>query len=287
MAKATVSVGNQSVEIQLIQEGQGNTFISDLGKPNTQLHQAGGRAFPIPQDNFSGLQNFTLSGRLVSDSAYSDAITLVDILESDLDGDELRVDTDLPEYDDNILVSLGAGQEGAGTITYEPGRINDVGVDLSLTRVSQIDGFGDRSITTPTASGSGPVTLSAGGETVEIETDITVERSFGRPQDTIRKDPSNNFPYYINKQKTISETISLGFLLHENPVSDIDTIVSNIFTQQLGRQGVSLDFRGIYGLGEFSVYPVGSAPFRQARLTGREGEITVPTFDLARISPVG
>jgi len=283
MTTATLKRGNQSVSLELLGEGAGTLAISDLGKPNAQLHNSGGAAFPRPLDNYSGLQNITLSGRLVSNSAYSDAIELVDILEADLGSDKLRVDIDLPEYDDDILVALGAGQDSAGTVTYEPGRRNDVGVDLSLTRIGRIDGTGNRDISTPTATGNGPITLTAGGQSVEIETDVTVERSFGRPQDTIRKQPQAEFPYYINKQKTISETLSLGFLLHENPIEDLQTIGERIFRQQLGRRGISLDFKGIYGLGEFRVFPTGSAPFRQARLAGRQGESTVPTLELSRI----
>jgi len=284
MTTATITKGSTSVSISLSAEGGTDLALWDLGKPEAELRKTGA-AFPRSSDRYSGLQNITLVGKLFGDSAYSDAITLSEMLSSDLDGDKLRLDIDLPEYPDNMLVALGAGQDGALSLSYSPGRKNMVDVQLSFTRVGEIGGSsGDRTITTPTATGTGPITLSAGSETVEMETDITVERSIGRPQDTIRRKPLAPLPIYYNKHKSISETISVGFLLHQTPVTDIQAIVENIFQQQLGRQGLSLDFNGIYGLGEFTVIPIGSAPFRTARLAGREGEVRVPTFDFSRIT---
>ena len=281
-AFATLSKGSTSVDIPLLEESGTPLVSSDLGKPEAELPRAGGSLFPRSLDNWSGVQNITLQGRFTGANAYDNATTLVDLIESDLANDTLTIDIDVPEYESDILVAPSAGSDQAVTVDYQPGRKNDVAVTLNLTRVGRVQGTGDRTATTPTATGTGPIELRALGNTVEIQTDVSISRSAGRPNDVVRRQPNAEFPYYINKQKAISEVISLEFLLHNNPIQDLQNI-GEIFREQLGRESITLDFNGIYGLGEFSVLPVGSAPFRQARRAAYEGMSVVPTFDFERV----
>ena len=280
---ATLSLGSKSVDIPLLDESGSPLVSSDLGKPEVDLRNTG-NFFPLPQDQWSGLQNITLRGHFTGSNAYDKAITLVEIIEDDWKDNEMRLDIPLDEYDDNILVAPSAGSDQAVALDYQPGRRNLVVVDLSLTRVGRIVGTAERTITTPTATGNGPIELRALGKTVEISTDVTINRTAGRPKDTIRREPGVSYPYYINKHKGVSETISLEFLLHNDPIQDLENI-GEIFTTQLGRRGVTLDFNGLYGLGAFNVLPTGSAPFRQARRAGYEGMSTIPTFDFTRVTP--
>jgi hypothetical protein len=71
----------------------------------------------------------------------------------------------------------------------------------------------------------------------------------------------------------------------ENLTTQLQTIADNIFKQSLGRDGITLDFNGLYGYGSFDVLPTGSAPIRYQRLAGRTGQVTLPTIDLRVIKP--
>jgi len=66
----------------------------------------------------------------------------------------------------------------------------------------------------------------------------------------------------------------------ENLTTQLKTIADTIFKQRLGRDGITLDFNGLYGYGSFNVLPTGSAPIRYQRLAGRTGQVTLPTIDL-------
>jgi hypothetical protein len=55
-----------------------------------------------------------------------------------------------------------------------------------------------------------------------------------------------------------------------------------VFRSQLGREGVTVDFNGILGLGEIQAIPVGSGPFRQVHQSGQDWVIS-PTLEFRRI----
>jgi hypothetical protein len=282
-ATVTLSQGTRSVTIPLVEESGTNLLASDLGKPEVQLPDSGGAIFPRALDNFSGLENITLQGRFTSPSAYDDARALVDLLQSGQGDTPILFNTSLPEYDSDINVVLSAGSDTALTVTYDAGKKNDVGVQASLTRVGNVNGIDTRQPSTPTATGSGPIQIKAGGQTVDIGTGISVERSTGRPNDVVRRQPRVDFPRHVSKRKTIAESFSLAFEFTENPVSKLSTITQEIFRTRQGRTPIYLDFQGVYGLGEFAVMPTGSAPFRQVRAAGYEGWVRVPTLDLVRV----
>jgi predicted nucleic acid-binding Zn ribbon protein len=280
---ADLNVGNTTVNIPLVDDGGGTLFAADLGKPEVDLRTSGA-LYPRGIDNWSGLQNLTCVGRFTDSNAYADAATLIDLIQSDFgSGNTMTLNVGLPEYDDNMLVAPAAGQESAVSVTYEPGRRNEVLVDASFTRIGNVESVADRTATTPTASGSGPIELTANNTTVSISTDVTVTRETGRPNDVIRAQPQADFPLYYNKGKSVTETITLEFEFTDDPVADLQAIGQNIFRQRLGRGGIELNFNGLYGLGAFTVVPVGSAPFRQARRAGYEGMSRVPTFTFTRI----
>ena len=48
------------------------------------------------------------------------------------------------------------------------------------------------------------------------------------------------------------------------------------------RDGNTVDFNGMLGLGAIEAVPVGSAPFRQVQSAGQDW-VTVPTLELRRI----
>jgi hypothetical protein len=282
-ATVTLSQGSRSVTVPLIEESGNVLLAADLGKPQAELKQQTGTTFPLVADNFSGLETLTFQGRFPSGGANDEARRLVDLLQSGQGDNPILLNTSLPEFDSDIKVVLSAGSESALTVTYEPGHTDDVFVEASLSRVGRVLGGDTRQPTTPTAVGDGPVQIKAGGKTVDIGTGLTVERSTGRPNDVVRRAPQDTFPLHVSKFKAVSETFALSFEFVDNPVPKLTTLTQEIFRQQLGRQPIRLDFNGVFGLGDFAVFPVGSAPFRRVRPAGYNDFVRVPTLDLVRV----
>ena len=187
-AIATLSRGQTSVEIPLLGEGGNILSAVDLGKPDLIVHDKGGSPFPRVQDQWSGFGQFNINGVFRGSNAYSDVIELVNLLLSDGGGDPMILDIPaLDELESNITVAPSAEADRALNLNYQPGRREHVEVDLGLTRIGQTLGGYDRTITTPTASGSGPVELSDGSTTVQLINDRVVDRYVGRPNDVVRK----------------------------------------------------------------------------------------------------
>jgi hypothetical protein len=284
MASVTLSRDTTSISIPLLEEGGTALFSTDFGKPFANVRDTGGSIDPRIEDRWSAQINHTLVGRFASSSAYSDAIALADLIKQDNNGNDLELSTPFSEYPDPMTVAPQAGNQQALSLTYPAGYTNYVSVDLGLTEISESLGSPNRSISTPTTSGTGPIELQAGGNTVPIEVDVEVTRTVGRPNDSATK-TKNDLGRYIYKHKVASDQFSLSFELTENTITNLQTIANDIFKQELGRDGITLDFNGLYGLGAFSVMPTGSAPVRYQRLAGRTGQVSLPTLEFRVIQP--
>lgn len=282
MVDATISRGGTSVSLPLVSDSSGDPIaIRTLGKPNLEIQQTGS-ILPRHIDQWSGLLQYNLLGRLMGSSAYDDAITLADLIKSNSNGTELTLDIPLDEYDDTIRVAPAAGQDEALSLAYEPGRKNQVDVDIGLTRIEQTLSGGNQPANTPTTSGSGPIQLTNGSTTVDLSTDVTVSRGVGRPQSVVRRAPNQNYPNHIDKFKGATDKIELGFEFVDNVVSQTNDI-ARLFQGQLGRDSLTLDFQGLYGLGAFSVVPDGSNAMRLNRPAGEQGTTVVPSVNLVRV----
>jgi len=282
MATATLDRGGTTVEIPLLTDTSGSPLISrDYGKPNLQIQQTGA-INPRFNDNWSGLQQYTITGRFIDSNAYSDAISLMDLIKSNSNGNQLTLNVDMPEFNTDIPVVPSAGQDEAATVSYNPGWEDHVFVDVALTRARTQVGS-DQSASTPTTSGSGPIQITDGNTTIDLVDDVTVTRAVGRPQSTVRKAPDSIIPDHYDKFKTAHDSFELSFELVENAVSQVGDIVS-IFNQQLGRSPLTLKFNGLFGMGDFSVIPDGSQALRTTRQSGEQGTTSIPTINLRRVT---
>lgn len=282
MAEATLERGNTSVSLPLLSDSSGTPLVvRSIGKPNLNIQETGA-INPRFNDFWSGLEQYTLTGRFDGPNAYSDAITLCDLIKSHPDGSPITLNIDMPDYDSDMSVVPGAGQDGALSVVYNPGWRNYVEVDLSLTRVSGTAGEADQPANTPTANGGGAITLSDGVDTVELTSDIEVTRSVGRPQDVVRRTTASRDPNHIAKYKTASDTFELSFEFTEGTVTETNKVV-NMFRRQLGRNSLTLDFQGLYGLGAFDVIPDGSEAVRHNRQAGYKSSGLVPSVTLRRV----
>lgn len=281
---ATLSQDGTSVELPLLAEGSSILLAADLGKPDLIIHDDGGTAFPRVQDQWSGFQQFNVIGFFRGDTAHSDAIDLAELVHSDGGGNPMTLDIPgIPELPSDMRVAPSAEQAKALNLSYPNAYKNRVDFDLGLTRVDDTLGSYDRTITTPTASGTGPVELSAGGTTVELVNDIKVDRYIGRPNDVVRKHPANDYPTYEPKRKVTNDEFEISLAFSTDAVAKTREL-SDLFSQQFNRSGITLNFNGLYGMGEFTVIPQGSSALRHVRESGKEGVSIIPTVALRRIN---
>jgi hypothetical protein len=274
------NLGGSGIDIPLLESSGTPLFSVDFGKPFANIHENSGSINPRVQDRWSSQINLTIIGRFTGDDAYDKAIELANLIKGDPDGEALFIFNPFPGLKTSFEVAPQAGNGSCLQLDYMKGYTNQVTVQLQLTRVSSSITDPSRDVSTPTASGNGPIELIANGNTVEVDTDVSVSRSVGRPNDSMTKSLSS-FGRYIYKNKVTADRFSLSFQLTDNIQSKLLTITSEIFTQPLGRSGILLNFNGLFGLGEFRVFPEGSAPIRYQQRAGHgEGQVNLPTVDL-------
>jgi hypothetical protein len=279
MASVTLSRGSTSIDIPLVEESGEQLLSTTFGKPEVQVRQSGGTLNPRVIDQWSGLESFTLVGKLFD---YQTSHDLADLVKT-ASTDPLELSIPLNEYPDTVTVAPAAGQDTALGLNYPAGRKNLVDVDLNLTRVGDVVGIGSQQATTPTASGTGPVEVRVNGTTVELPTaGLSLERTVGRPNDAVRRVPSQPDPRYEVKAKVTSDVFTFSFETLENIPSTLNSLTDAVFRSQLGREGVTVDFNGILGLGEIQAIPVGSGPFRQVHQSGQDWVIN-PELSFRRI----
>lgn len=279
MAIATLSRGGTSIDIRLVEESGEILLSSSFGKPEVQVRESGGTLSPRINDRWSGLQNFQLVGKLYD---YQTSHDLADLIKS-ASTDPLTLSISSDVYPDTVTVAPAAGQDGALSMSYPAGRRDLVDVTLSLTRVGDVVGIGNQPASTPTATGTGPVEVRVGSRTVELPTaDLSVERDVGRPNDAVRRVPSQPDPRYEVKNKVTNDVFTFSFETLANIPETLNKLTDNIFRDQLGRSGVTVDFNGVLGLGEIEAIPTGSSPFRQVHQAG-QGWVSNPVLEFRRI----
>jgi len=279
---------NKTLTFPVLQESGTPLFSVDIGKPELNTYE-NGELQPRFNDTRSGLENYTITSQLRGSSAYADAITLADIIKSRQgSGEELTVQvsgSNIPDaYPTSpVTVAPGAEQEEALSLTYSPGRRNVVDVELSLTRVAQVRGTANQPASTPTTSGSGPLTLqNANNDTIPMTDGIALTRSVGRPNSPIRSGVRNH-PNFIDHQKSAYDAFDIQFELVENAQATVVNLARKLIQPQLGRDALTLDFQGLFNMGEFSVVPSGSQALRFQRNAGTKDIENVPTLSLRRV----
>ena len=282
MVQATLERNGTSVTVELLEDSSGQPLVSrDIGKPNLEF-QENGELDTRHIDQWSGVLNYTISGKFIDSNAYSDAITLMDLIKSGSDGNNLILNIGMDEYDTDIKVVPAAGKKEAVSVEYNPGWRNYVEADISLTRINELRSGATQPASTPTASGSGPIEISYRGTTIQLTSDVSAQRSVGRHQSVVRRTPDSRHPNYTDKHKTAYDAFELSFDVTDNTVSTVNDIV-DIFSRQLKRSSLTLNFNGLFGMGSFDVVPEGSGALRHTRRSGYEGTSLIPTVKLRRV----
>jgi hypothetical protein len=281
MVSVTISRGSTSIDIPLLEESGNPLFSTDFGKPFANIHENSGSINPRVQDRWSAQINHTIIGRFIEfGEAYDKARKLANLIKSDPNGETLELSTPFSDYPEPMKVAPQAGNAGALQLEYPAGKKQYVNVQLQLSQISDSIDDASRTVSESNPVGAGPIRLDANGATFEFDTDLTVVRSVGRPNDSMTKS-LDDLGRYIYKNKVTADRFSLSFQATQNIQSKLSTITNDIFRQKLGRSGILLQFNGIFELGEFRVFPEGSAPIRYQRRAGYgEEQINLPTIDL-------
>ena len=278
---------SESLTFPIMEESGSPLFSVDIGKPELSLYQSG-ELNPRFNDTRSGIENYTITTQLRGSSAYDDAILLAKLIKSRTgDGEELTIEvsgTDVPDAypTTETLVAPAAEQERALELTYSPGRKDVVDVQLTLTRVNQVQGNANQEATTPTSAGSGPVQLSRGTDTVDLFEDIAITRTVGRPNSVLRSSTSQH-PNYTDHRKSAFDGFDIGFQLFDNGPAKVTRLGRDIVQPTLGRTPLTLDFQGLFGMGSFNVIPEGSQALRYQRIAGQKSVENTPTLSLRRV----
>jgi len=276
-----LSRGSFSVELPIRGETGSPVVTTDVGAPNIDV-SASGTLDPVAidqrsrvlTDGFRGV----FQGATPSDD-YDNAIELADMIKSNGNGDAIDATIPLPEYDSGVLRVPAAGQEQALQLVYNPGQRGFVEVDLGLTRVQRINGGAEQEYNTPTATGTGPIQISDGLNTVDLTTDVQVTRNVGRPNSEIKPTSTDRLPYYVEHQKSAYDAFELALKFTSGVDTDL-VALRDIFQQRLGSNSLTLDFNGLYNMGQFNVMPDGSQALRYVRQSGEQGTSTIPTINL-------
>lgn len=277
MTTATLTHEGESIDIPLVEESGTPIFITDIGKPEQEFKN-GGALDPRVSDFWSTFVNYTLGGRFQGSNAFDDAISLADMIKGNLNTEAITLDVDLPEVDP-VEVAPSPGQDQALELTYEPGETDHVHVGLSLMRIGSFEYGTDQDANTPTASGSGPLQLTDGTTTVDLDLDLTVERTIGRPQSVARAQSNQKYPNYHDKRKTASDVFQIKLQFTRDAVTKTENI-QDLISDLTYRGGLQLKFNGLYGMGTFDVAPLGGNALRTVRQVGQEGMVPVPTLNL-------
>jgi len=281
---ATLTRGSESVTIP-IKDDAGTPLVSrSFGAPNHDIEVVGE---PDPRqtfDNASRAETIAIETRLFDTTTILD---LADLIKAHSGGTPITLDIPLDEYDDNILVAPSPGSQEAATFEYEP-TANYAATTLTLARVDSIEGTDSAFRSdTPRASGqgtsgAGPVVLAGNGISVEFPRDITVERSVGRPNVNMLRSQGRTYPKLIDERKSSFEGISLSLTSISDAVTKV-TNLRNMFRQFRGRDTITLNMNGLYGMGRFTVIAeTGGEAVRHVRISGRRRatDQSVPKVDL-------
>lgn len=287
MAKtATLTRNGTSVDLDLIGEGRDLVLARDVGKPTSQTHTTGAEN-PRYQDYQNAQDTFVLTAFLVGSGAYSDAKTLAeDIIKPRLSS---ALTLDLSALPSRSTYSVVPAPNSACTLSYVPGTVNIVGVQLSLPVVDRVQGGTQTAAgSSSPASGSGVrLTRSDDGTSITLSRDLTLTRTVSRP--SLELNPTNSeLPIAIDQNEPAQDNWELsGDLVSSSANSDANTFEEDLIRPRLGDATIELEFLGNqWNLDKYTTAPTESRAIRTSLSAGQKGVMSVPTIQLQTVRSV-
>lgn len=129
------------------------------------------------------------------------------------------------------------------------------------------------------------VRLARGNDFVQIEKNLLVKRSTGRPNSDLVNTP-NRLPKYVDFPKAASDVFEIEGTILVDSLEDAEEVATrlteDIIGEPLGRDTLTLSFEsGLYNLGEFDVFPVGGgSSVRVVWTAGEPGRLDITGLKL-------
>lgn len=269
-ATATLERGSRTVDIPLIEEAGAASPTRAVGLPSHEIHEDG-RVNPR-----SGIHNHSVNEQIqfstrLYDGDIAIAHDVADMIKAHSGGQPITLNVPFQEFDNDMLVIPAAEQDTALEIEF-PAGAQYCNLSLTLTRVGQLLGTdSSKTAPTPRAPGSGPITLSSTSQSVEFATgSVTVTREVGQPNLEASRRPAQQFPTATDKRGSASDIFEITLEHLTDPSGKISRVLDLVRTLR-GRETLTLEFNGTYGMGGFNVMPSGSNAFRHVRVAGRKG----------------
>lgn len=280
MTEITVTKGGNSVTFEIYEEPAGMLFARDIGKPEARIYRVG-REAPRTTDHRAPMESYLVVGQIVGSDAHDDARVLAeDIVGSHSGGNAATLDlSNVSGLESETVTFFG---EQALQLHYPPAQPDWVSLQMQASIVRDVIGGGSVPSASSSTSGSGPVTLTRGGDSITIVNNLDIERRVGLPSTTSRHD-SGSDPYAVEPNRAPMRTWEITGMWNTNAATNQNTLVETILKPQLGYGSLTLDFNGIYGLGSYEV----ASPFAQsARVSwsaGEEGMVWINALKLLEV----
>lgn len=277
MTSVTLSRGGRSVTFNVYESG-GNLHVArDIGKPKATVHRVAQRD-PRIADHRSSSKAFTIVGQLVGSSAYADARTIAeDIVKPHSGGQTASLDlssvSGLSTYD---VAFVGGNSLRLG---YPPGQGQWVSLQLQAVVANHVTGGDTQGATGSTGSGSGPLKLTDGSNSITVSSGLDVERKVGRPGAETRHS-SKEDPYVLDPVRSAADEFEISATWTTSASSKQNTLVEDIISPPRGYGTLTLDFQGLYSLGSYTVMPVDAQGARVSWSAGESGTVRIETLKL-------
>lgn len=284
MVDAVLSRGATSVSIPILGEGGDLAIARDVGKPTAEEYPVG-QTSPHVEDNKNASDAWTVTGLLEGPTAYADARTIAeDIIKPRVESGT-PIQLDLSALPNRGTYKVAAHTASAATLTYTPGRRQLVGVQLSLSVISDAFGGTQPSVADQSPDAGDGIKLDRNGTSVTLAVDQTLTRKVGRPESQLHEQPAD-LPRLIDKNAPASDIFELdGALVDGNATANAQTLEETIVRGRLGDDPLTLHFLdNLYGLGAYNVVPNGSQALRTTTDVGETGVVRVPKLALKTVS---
>lgn len=283
MTTLTLSRGATSVDVEWLGEAPDPILVYSASKPNQEINPVS-NIDPRVSDQFQNVKQFTINGYLTGANAYTDARSLAgELIKPHSGGTALQLD--LSNIDGFGTYDVAPSQQNAVDISYPPGQRDLVPVSFSLPVVdTTIAGSATEttSVSSVTPGNGGSVTLSnpTNGESLTISQNLNVSRTVGRPNSTIRPNPSS--VTYIDKVRSAQDVFEVsGRVSDATARADSVTLIEDVLGTPLGRDSLTLTFdNNLYGYESFDVVPSGAESGRMVVSASEKGLVSINGLSL-------
>lgn len=287
MVDATLSRGGTSVDIPLLGDSDSLLVARDVGKPTLDTYQTG-QENPRSRDHRHASDAWTIVGVLHGGTAYADAQTLAEDLIKSRGTTGTPLQLDLSNLPSRGTYDVAPASDRALTLTYEPGRSQMVGVQLTVNVVDGTIGGSQQAAGTTSPDAGDGIKLEGTSNSLIFDADQTVTRQVGRPNAKLQ--PQNKeLPLLIDHNKPASDVFELSAELHDSSAeADAQTLEEDITRDRLGTSTLTVHFlNNLFGLDAYAVVPMGTQAVRTSMAAGQTGRVGVEKLALQVVNNPG